>query len=191
MLNESTLIAAVQSGDKDAFSALYEQYVKQIYTFIYYKTHHKETAEDITSLAFMKAYNNFTTFDPAKGPFSAWLYRIARNCVVDHYRAKKPVSMDIEDMWDLDIANNEDVLRDVHNRLVFEDVQKYMRELSAEQREVITMRIWGELSFKEIAEALGKSEGSCKMMFGRTIAKLREQMPLTMFIAFFLGGKLF
>lgn len=190
MIDEQKLVAQTQSGNKDAFGELYEQYVKQIYNFVYYKTHHKETAEDLTSQAFMKAYNNFHTFDQDKGPFSAWLYRIARNCVVDHYRAKKPATVDIEDIWDFDIANSEDVLRDTHNKLLFEEVSVYMKELTAEQREVVTMRIWGEMSFKEIAEALGKSEGSSKMLFSRTLSRLKEKMPLATLSVLLLGSKL-
>lgn len=181
----ATLIARCQAGDKQAFSALYEQFVKPIYNFIYYKTHHKETAEDLVSQTFMKAYNHLATFEASKGSFSSWLYRIARNSVVDHYRAQKLPTKDIEDAWDL--SSEEDVERDVHNRLLFEEVQKHFHLLSAEQREVLTMRIWQEMSYQEIADALGKSEGSCKMMFSRTIVKLREKMPLTVFVTLLMS----
>jgi RNA polymerase sigma-70 factor (ECF subfamily) len=185
MHDEATLIAAAHKGDKAAFGALYEHYIKPIYNFIYYKTHHKETAEDLVSQVFMKAYNHFASYEADKGPFSAWLYRIARNTVVDHYRAKKPTSIDIEDAWDL--ASEEDVLGDTHNRMLFAEVKKYFKELSSEQRDILTMRIWEQLSYQEIAEALGKSEGSCKMVFSRTITKLREKMPLAVFMALLLG----
>lgn len=185
MPDEATLIAQALAGNKTAFGELYDLHIKQIYTFIYYKTHHKETAEDLVSQTFLKAYNHFTTYDVAKGPFIAWLYRIARNTVVDHYRAKKPTEYDIEDAWDL--AGTDDVLGDVHNKLLFAEVQNYFKDLTAEQRDVLTMRIWQEMSYQEIAAALGKSEGSCKMVFSRAIAALRNKMPLAIFVAMLLG----
>ncbi len=185
--DEQALVAAAQKGDKQAFGVLYEAYLKAIYTFIYYKTHHKETAEDVTSLAFIKAYDNLTSYSPDKGTFSAWLYRIARNAVFDHFRAVKPMQ-DVEDAWDL--AGGDDVLRDTHHKTLLEDVQTYLKTLSAEQREIITLRLWQEKSFAEIAEILGKSEASCKMMFGRTISKLRETMPPAL-LAILLSNTLF
>jgi RNA polymerase sigma-70 factor, ECF subfamily len=185
MPDEAALIAAIHAGDKQAFGALYEAYVKPIYNFIYYKTHHKETAEDLVSQTFMKAYNHFASYEPAKGTFSAWLYRIARNLVVDYYRSKKLATIDIEDAWDL--SSDENIAEDTHNKLLFAEVKKYFKELTAEQRDILTMRLWQEMSYQEIAEVLGKSEGSCKMAFSRAIQKLRERMPIAMFIALLMS----
>ena len=85
---------------QDDFGKLYDQHVKKIYEFIYFKTHHKETAEDLTSVTFMKALSNIESFDEKKASFKTWLYRIARNTVIDHYRMKRETA-DLEDAWDL------------------------------------------------------------------------------------------
>lgn len=182
---DTQLVARAKAGDKAAFGELYDKFIKPIYTFIYYKTHHKETAEDITSLVFTRAYTSLKNFDQDKGTFSAWVYQIARNAVIDHYRSSKPM-MDIEDAWDL--AGKEDVERDAHTRIELAKVEMYLKELSSEQRDIVIMRVWQEMSYAEIAEALGKSEASCKMMFSRTIATLRETMPLPALLIFLLGG---
>lgn len=183
MDNEQDIIILCQQGDLERFGWLYDKYIKKIYDFIYFKTTHKETAEDLTSLTFFKALENIKTFDTNKGAFSAWLYQIARNTVIDFYRTKKE-NVDIDDIWDL--AGNENVERDIDTKAKLQAVEKYLAKLKSEQREIIIMRVWSELTYAEIAEVLGKSEASCKMSFSRAIAVLRKEMPLELLISFLL-----
>jgi len=174
---------AKENNSRSEFTILYDQYVDKIYRFIYYKTHHKETAEDLTSVAFVKALNSFSSFDQNKGGFSAWIYKIARNTVIDFYRSKKTL-INIDDVWDL--SDNQDIEREVDASLKLAEVKKYLKKLSVEQRDVVILRVWEGLSYKEIAAVLGKSENGCKMMFFRTIKKLKEEMPLVLFLCFLL-----
>ncbi len=169
---EIKIIQSCQAGDTAEFGKLYDKYIKKIYDFIYYKTHHKQTAEDLTSEAFFKALRSIERFKTDAGTFQAWLYQIARNTVIDHYRTHKSTN-DIEDAWD--IGTTEDYQRDIDNKQLLEEVQQYLHELTSEQRDIIVMRIWDELSYSEIAEALDKSEASCRVMFSRTINKLRQE----------------
>jgi RNA polymerase sigma-70 factor, ECF subfamily len=163
------------------FTRLYDQYVEKIYRFIYYKTHHKETAEDLTSTVFIKALEAFSSFDEGRGGFSGWIYQIARNTVIDHYRSKKSL-VNVEDVWDL--SDKEDIERDADASLKLEGVKEYLGRLKPEQREIVLLRVWEGMSYKEIAEATSRSEDSCKMMFSRTIRRLREEMPLSLFLCF-------
>lgn len=168
---ESTLIKHCQKGHLENFAGLYDLYSKAIYQFIYYKTHHRETAEDLTSLTFMKALDAIQSFDGEKGSFKSWLYQIARNNVIDHYRSQKE-TQDLEDAWD--IRDKTDIERDADFLLKIEAVQDYMKKLKADQREVILLRLWNNYSFKEIADVMGKTEAACKMTFKRVIEKLRD-----------------
>jgi len=165
------------------FTQLYDKYVKKIFNFIYYKTHHKETAEDLTSETFIKALTNISGFDENKGAFSTWLYKIARNTVIDFYRTKKN-NLNIDDIWDL--ANEEDIICDLDTKQKLTEVKKYLKTLKSEQREIVILRVWEGMSYKEISEAVGKSEASCKMAFSRTIQQLRREMPLSAFLALLL-----
>jgi len=106
MDNEKDIIVSCQQGDLEKFSWLYDKYIKKIYDFIYFKTTHKETAEDLTSQTFFKALEKIKTFNSDKGTFSAWLYQIARNTVIDHYRTMKK-TVDIDDVWDM--AEDQDI----------------------------------------------------------------------------------
>ncbi len=177
---QADLARRCQQGDKNAFGLLYEAFIRPIYNFVYYKTHHQETAEDIVSGVFTKAFDHLGSFDPVRGPFSAWLYQIARNSVIDYYRTKRTL-VNIEDAWDLD--DGSDMVRDLGAREQLRNVQQYLKALPSEQRDIVIMRVWQGLSYAEISAALGKSEASCKMMYSRTIAKLRESMPLAVWIA--------
>lgn len=175
------LIQACQNGQTHQFGTLYDRYIRRVYDFIYYKTMHKETAEDLTSQTFMKALKQIRQYDTGKGVFSAWLYRIARNTVFDHYRAQRP-TLDIDDVWDL--SSGDDVERDAHVSLQLSEVQEYIAQLKPEQRDIVIMRVWSGLSYQEIADVLGKTEGACKMIFSRTMKELRQAMPLALFLFF-------
>ena len=184
--SELEAINNCQQGKLREFSVLYDKYVNKIYNYLYYRTHHKETAEDLTSQSFLKALDNINKFKPSKGVFSAWLYRIARNTLYDHYRTNK-INIDIDNVWGLS-SQGEDIERDIDSQRTLSQVAEYLKHLTKDQRDIIIMRVWDELSYKEIATILNKSEASCKMAFSRAIAKLRQDMPLTLFIFFLLSN---
>jgi RNA polymerase sigma-70 factor, ECF subfamily len=177
--SESEIIEQLKAGNYDSFGSLYEKYVKKIYDFLYYRSHHKETAEDLTSVVFTKALDRIGQYSEAKGKFSTWLYQIARNTLIDYFRTAKSTE-DIETVFDLSAKGNIEVDLDV--KLNLEKVKKYLASLPKEAREVVIMRVWDDLSYKEIAEILGKSEGATKMIFFRTMEKLNKEVALYVLI---------
>ena len=183
MTDEIKIIQKCQKGDLEKFGILYDKYIKKIYNFIYFKTHHKETAEDLTSQTFFKALDKINSFKIEEGFFSAWLFQIARNTVIDHYRTQK-YNLDIDEIWDL--SDDIDIERDIDTKEKLKEVEKYLKKLTSEQREIVIMRIWQGMSYREIVEVTGKTEASLKMMYSRTINKLRQDMPLALFISMLL-----
>lgn len=174
---EVAAIEACQAGALGRFDDLYQLYAEKIYRFVYFKTLHKETAEDLTSEIFMKALERIRQFDASRGTFSAWIYRIARNAVIDSYRTNHPAE-DIEAGWTL--ASSTDIARDAEAGIALEKVQDALQLLKPEQREVVMMRLWDGLSHKEIADILGMTESNVKQVFSRTIRKLREDFGDTL-----------
>ena len=182
MENDITLVKRFQAGEREAFGQLYDGYVKKIYDFIYYKTHHRETTEDLVSLTFTKALQALNNFGEREDNyFGAWLYRIARNTVTDHYRSKaRQMEIQADDAWDF--PADTDIAQDTETKIKIDQVRNYVQKLKNEQRELIIMRAWQGLSYKEIAELTGKSEASLKMMFSRTIKELKKEMPLSLLV---------
>jgi RNA polymerase sigma-70 factor (ECF subfamily) len=180
--NEKELIEKCQSGDTQAFGNLYDHYVRTIYNFVYYKTLHKETAEDLTSQTFFKALKNIRSVDTSRSILS-WLYKIAHNSVLDHYRTKRHTE-DIDDLYDLSLE--EDVVGALDDAKDAERIKKYLEKLTPIERDIIIMRVWQELPYKEISDIIGKSEANSKMIFSRSMKKLRALLPLALFLLFIL-----
>ncbi|MBX4197732.1 RNA polymerase sigma factor [Candidatus Parcubacteria bacterium] len=178
--NEKELIEMSQRGNSEAFGRIYDRHVKTIYDFIFYKTRHRETAEDITSQTFFKALKNISSVDADRSILS-WLYKIAHNSVLDHYRTTRHQD-DIDDCYDL--SDDTDVVGELDNAEEVERVKKYLHALTPLERDIVIMRVWQELSYKEIADIIGKTEANSKMIFSRTLKKLRTLMPLAMMLLY-------
>lgn len=175
LLNEQSLIASCQAGQLEDFDPLYRHYVQPIYAFLHRRTLDRQTAEDLTSITFMKALEKIAQYSPSKGNFGAWLYRIARNALTDHYRALRPHD-DIESVWDL--SSDESVTQTVSDRLEFEKVKAALDKVDKAKRDIVMMRLWDGLSYQEIAQITGKTETNCKVIFCRTMESLRKELPL-------------
>ena len=170
MQDDASLVAAYIQGDTQAFEELYQRYFDQVFGAVYMRTHHTQTTEEIVSTTWMKVVEKLHTFSPKKGSFGAWIHRIARNLVIDHYRSLHP-SISIEDVWDL--ADDTDVERDVDTVVQLAQLRTHMKQLKPKQRDIILLRIWYQYSFAEIANILGTTEAACKMSYKRSLEALQ------------------
>lgn len=175
---ENALIAQAIQGDSDAFGALYDLYVQAIYTFVYYQVSNQHEAEDLTEIVFMKAFEKLPEFRKNKrmDNFRAWIYRIARNLVIDQYRTRKQVvSLD----YDMPLPSKERALD--HQIEIKEDVAAVMKALSNLDdlfREVITLRLVNGLSYAETAHAMGITKNYVRVLQFRGLKKLREMLDV-------------
>ncbi len=181
--HEYARIAACQSGRLEEFDPLYLAHVDSIYRYLLRRTLSTSVAEDLTSTVFLKALEGIRSFDPTKGELRTWLYRIARNTLIDHYRSFARKTIDIESVWDM--PSDEVASLHAEQSIDAASLHKALATLRPEQKEIVMLRIWEGLSYKEIAEITGKTEGNAKMIFSRTIAELKTKMPaLAMFLLF-------
>lgn len=183
--NEEALILSCQDGRLADFEQLYVRHLKGIYAFIFYRTMDRSVAEDLTSLTFLKALEHIGSYDGAKGAFSTWLYRIARNTVHDHFRTKRE-HRDIETVWDLPSEDNP--FLSTEQSIAFRDIHKALQTLDKQKRDILILRLWDNLPYAEIARITGKSEASCKMTVSRTLDDLRSTLSPSalLILTFFL-----
>ncbi len=169
---EELLINRAKKGEAEAFGLLYDRYVPKIYRFILIKTGRKADAEDLTSQVFMKAWESIHGFEFQGFPFSSWLYRIAGNSVIDYYRTFRS-HQDVEEVAEA-IQSSENYVADLDLRADTDKVRLAIRRLDADQQNVIVMRFVDELSTKEIAAALSKSEGAIRVIQHRALKNLKQ-----------------
>lgn len=170
LLTDDKLVQAYAKGDNDAFDTLLERYQSRLLSYILQLTANRQLAEDIFQETFVKAImtirqGNYTE----SGKFGAWLSRIARNLVIDHFRQEKSEPTVSSDNADVDILNRKDlsdatIEDDMIDLQIRDDVRHLIRQLPQSQREVLVMRYYRNLSFKEIAE---KTNVSINTALGR------------------------
>ena len=172
MQDEQGLVRQAQQGDKDAFAELYEAYFDKIYRYVVLKISNKAEAEDMTQQVFLKAYQSIGSFKWKGVPFSAWLFRIAHNQMVDFVRkqSKRPTVQLEESM----VASDDNPLRTVERRFDIERLRLATQQLTAAQQEVISLRFAGGLAIAEVARTMGKSEGAIKALQHSAVAALRK-----------------
>lgn len=174
--SENIIIKRAQNGNPEAFGLLYDHYHEQIYRFIYLKTNQKEDAEDLTHQVFLQAFRKIKDYKDYGFPFSSWLYRIARNEVIDFYRSKKN-SVSLEDISNI-LKIEDDKKNDLDFKIQLEEVKKAILRLKPEYQDVIIMRFIDDLSIKEVAKILDKSEGAVKLIQHRAIIALKKILKI-------------
>lgn len=162
-LADEQLVEMYAKGDNSASDVLLSRYQQKLYSYILFLVHNEDTANDLFQETFVKA---IVTIQQGRyvesGKFSAWLTRIAHNLIIDKYRQDKNANLISNDNDECDIFNNA-ALSDitVEMKIIKEqslaDVERLVKELPAVQQEVVYMRFYQNLSFKEIAEATGVS----------------------------------
>ena len=162
-LSDEQLVKNYANGDSDAFDTLLARYQQKIYSYILFLVHDDEVADDLFQETFMKAIVTIRQGRYVEsGRFSAWLTRIAHNLVIDQYRQDRNSNVISNDASDADLFNDvslSDIT--VEMKMITEqsltDVGRLLKELPDNQKEVLYMRFYQDLSFKEIADATGVS----------------------------------
>lgn len=170
--SDATLVQRCLRGDARAWEALVQTYVSKIYNMAYRYTRRLDVAEELAQEVFLKIYQNLSSFRPESGSFRNWIMRVARNLIIDHYRATR---------WDKQVAGSEelevlDFERPSHQPDPFENVEqkqraeylmKALEQLTPELKEAVLLRDIEELSYQEIAETLAIPEGTVKSRINR------------------------
>jgi RNA polymerase sigma-70 factor (ECF subfamily) len=168
------LAAKMKKGDRAAASALYDDLAPKLYGFIFSRTHAREVAEDLSQEIFIKLVEHIDSFDPKKGKFTVWFWRMSRNALIDYYREKKPIPFshfddDVVAGMSVGEIPDTDVVLD-HRRL-----KDLLASFSADEQELFELRFVAEMAYKDIAELLNRSEGTLRVAALRLKEKIRDE----------------
>ncbi|MDP9320096.1 MAG: RNA polymerase sigma factor [Chloroflexota bacterium] len=175
---DAALARRAASGEVEAFGVLYDRYVDAVYRYVFYRVRNEAEAEDVTSDVFMRALRAIPKYEPRQA-FLAWLYRIARNAVIDRSRrraARQQVSF--EDA--LAHPHADHVVTPDEGLLAGSDasvVRKAMERLTPLQQEILVLRYVEGFDTKTISKLVGKADGTIRGIEFRALTALRSLIP--------------
>jgi len=175
LAEEKNLVSRARAGEAEAFGQLYDHYLPKIYRFILLKVEMGAEAEDLTHEVFLSAWKGIENYEITAFPFGSWLYRIARNKVIDYYRTNK-VHLTINEVKEgtPNIAVAMTVENELDLQLGLEKIKRALRQLSEDQQTVIIMRFVDDLPHTEIAAVLGRSENATRVIQHNALKNLRK-----------------
>ena len=171
------LALEMRKGSKKAAENLYRELVKKVFGFCVTRVGNRAAAEDITQEIFLKLVSRIELFDPKKGDFIVWFWQMARNTVIDHYRRQKETSFaDLENEGEVFDIAGDNPQNAYDDRLKREKLNKLLKSFTEEEQEIFRLRFLGELSYKEMAGVLEKSEGALRVAVNRLKKKLKSNL---------------
>lgn len=173
-LEEIELVRNAQKGDVNAIGELYQRHRTGIFRYAWLQVHDQQAAEDLTSEIFMRMIANLSQYKTADVPFAAWLYRIARNLLVDHHRREKyRMTIPIDQLENSQRGSRDPVVTLVESRLTAEQLEQTMAQLDEHQREVLRLRFLVGLPLEDVARVIEKTVAATKSIQHRGLAALR------------------
>lgn len=185
-LEEKLILKRIKNGEKEAFTEVYDFYVVKIYRFVYLKIGSRETAEDLTADVFLKCWRflknngeekNNLQFGFKEGKLGSFLYKIARNLIVDFYRKKQFRTVEIsEEAKNIIPDHRQDLLSKIVLKQEIEELMESLKRLKDEYRDVLILRYVEDFSIKEISEVMEKPDGTVRVLLHRAIKSLKKEM---------------
>lgn len=168
MENLNELIQKARKGDKDAFGQIYKIYYRKIYRYLRINLNSQEAAEDLAQETFLKAWRSISTFFAySGGSLQAFLFRIARNLMIDLSREKKEFPLDTE------IESKDDFEEGLDRKTNIETVQKALSKLEDEDKQLVILRFFEEMPHADIAQIIDSNEGAVRVKLHRILKKLK------------------
>jgi RNA polymerase sigma-70 factor (ECF subfamily) len=169
------LVERAQHGDREALEELYLLHFDRIYSYLHMSVGNRHDAEDLTTQTFMKMLESIKRFRWQSAPFSAWLFRIAHNLAMDHFRSSRrwqPEEEVPEPAGDAEPSAEAAALQTIGRESMLELIEN----LSHEQQQVLTLKFVFNLPNADVAMVLGKSEGAIKSLQHRALVSLQKQI---------------
>lgn len=172
--NPWELVKQAQNGNSEAFGILYTQYLTPVYRYIYLRVRDPHEAEDLTQVTFMKVFENISSISETRDTPLNFFFTVARNTLIDHTKKKKAVLIE-DEVWH-SFADKSNVGEEAEFSEFNEKVISSIGLLGETDQEILSLRLIKELSNKEIAEILGKSEAAVRKSYSRALQALRSEL---------------
>jgi RNA polymerase sigma-70 factor, ECF subfamily len=171
---ERRLVERAQTGEREALEQLYLLHFDRIYSYLHITVGNRHDAEDLTTQTFLKMLESIRRFRWRSAPFSAWLFRIAHNLAIDHFRANRrwQPEEEVPEPREQEASAESEALGSIGH----DSMLALIDTLSDEQREVLTLKFVFDFSNKEAATILGKSEGAVKSLQHRALLSLQRRL---------------
>ena len=170
------LVLASQAGDHDAFSKIYDVFIDKIYRYVYFRVN-ADDAEDLVETVFLKVWENLKKYKKKeKTYFSSWIFRIAHNLVVDHYRSYKNIDSLELNIQIPDENRQHNPIKNAQNTFDQDTLRRAIANLKKNYQQILIHKFINELSNKEIADILNKSEGSLRILQFRALKALKKEL---------------
>lgn len=176
MTDLAELVTRAQMGDAEAIGRLYDQHQAEIFRYLWARVGERALAEDLTGEVFMRMLTGLPRYRPSAAPFRAWLYQIARNLLIDHYRKTGKHTMISLQQAESVGDGAPDLTTMLDQRLTMKRIHQALAQLDESQREVVTLRFLSGLSLQEVAQTMGKTENAVKALQHRGLAALRQTL---------------
>ncbi len=173
--DEAELIRRAKRGDREAIAALYDCCYASVFRYIYYRISDQQNAEDLTNEVFVRMISKFPSYVDQGRPVLAWLYSIARNLVIDHYRSRN----ETEDMpLDESLVETEadHLAEPTEEHFAQESLTNAIKKLTEDQRQVVQLKLIENREIGEVAAILGKNERAIRSLQHRALAALSRAM---------------
>jgi RNA polymerase sigma factor (sigma-70 family) len=170
------IIDKIPESIADTFARLYEEFMPKVFRYINFRVVDVDTAQDITENAFEKALVNFEDYSSDRAEFSTWIFSIAKNTLIDHYRSSARENSKQKEA-NIQIANHDttDLDCQVIETEEMNTLKSYISQLSTQEKEIISLKFGAEMTNRKIAKMLGLSESNVGTMVYRTVCKLRDK----------------
>ncbi|MGE5223899.1 MAG: sigma-70 family RNA polymerase sigma factor [Omnitrophica WOR_2 bacterium] len=176
-LSEADMIRRAQRGDREAIAEMYDRYQASIFTYIFYRVSDQECAEDLTGEVFVRMIEKLSSYIQNDRPVLAWLYTIAHNLVIDHYRFNTQNNpMPLEQSLAADSWEDGHPAHQTEEHLAQECLRRVMQLLTEEQRQVIQLKFIEDREIGEVADILGRNERAIRSLQHRALAALQRAM---------------
>lgn len=177
MQNEAKLIKRIQrNGDRAAADELVSHYYREVYAFVYRQLMHRENALDLTQDIFMSMLRSIGSFEGSRATLRTWLYRIASNRIVDHFRSRTHRDTKLSDPLDgFDLAEDGDFTLELEQREEVSRVLELISTFETRAQEVLRLKLFAERTFAEISQIMELPDSTVKTNYYASIRRIKQR----------------